>query len=78
MSALLIIVPILGAAVAVGLGTYLFSGNTSRSSNQQLLPEYTDDNWGRQSEFGRGLKKHKKSGKHSFSSKGKGTKKHRK
>jgi hypothetical protein len=78
MSAVLIAVPILGAAAAIGLGTYLFSGNSSGSNSPALLGNYADGNWNvRPSEFGQGLKKHKKSGKH-YSSKGKGTKKHRK
>ena len=79
MSAVLIAVPILGVATAVGLGTYLFSGNKSGSGSPQLLERYNDGNFlERPSEFGQGLKKHKKSGKHSHSSKKKGTKKHRK
>jgi hypothetical protein len=78
MSAVLIAVPILGAAAAIGVGTYLFSGNKSGSSGNSVLPEYAGEgDWGRASEFGRGIRKHKKSGKHS-SPKGKGTKKHKK
>ena len=77
MSAILISVPILGAAAAIGVGTYLFSGNKSGSSGNNLLPEYQGDQWGRASEFGQGIRKHKKSGKRSVS-KGKSTKKHRK
>ena len=78
MSAVLIAVPILGAVTAIGIGNYLFSGNSSGSSGQNVLPEYADGNWNlRPSEFGQGLKKHKKTGKHS-ASKGKGTKKHKK
>jgi hypothetical protein len=77
MSAILIAVPILGAAAAVGVGTYLFSGNKSGSSGNNVLPQYQDGNWEpRPSEFAAGIRRHKKSGKRGHP-KGKGTKKHR-
>ena len=76
MSAILIAVPILGAAAAVGVGTYLFSGNKSGISDHNVLPQYSDGNWNvRPSEFGQGLRKHKKSGKRG-QPKGKFTKKY--
>jgi len=84
MSLFWIIPTIVGSAIGIGVMTMSGSGKPSGSSGNSVLQEYAGDGeWGRASEFGRGLRKHKKSGKRASASasasasKGKGTKKHR-
>ena len=81
MSLIWIIPTIVGSFIGIGAVSMI---GTSGSSGNKLLPQYENGNWAeRPSEFGQGIRKHKKSGKRASASaykskgKGKGTKKHR-
>ena len=84
MSLVWVIPTIVGSVLGIGAVSMIGSSKPSGSSSHSVLPNYENGNWAeRPSEFGQGLRKHKKSGKRASSSaykgkgKGKGTKKHR-
>jgi len=81
MSLIWVIPTIVGSVIGIGVMTMSGSGKPSGSSGNSVLPHY-EGNWAeRPSEFGQGLRKHKKSGKRGSGSGYKGkstsTKKHR-
>jgi hypothetical protein len=84
MSLIWIIPTIVGSVIGIGAVSMIGTSKPSGSSGNNLLPQYENGNWAeRPSEFGQGIRKHKKSGKRASAfaykskGKGKGTKKHR-